>query len=85
LERPQEVQFMVAESFDRSLNAFVHRTPFRPFTVELVSGQRIEVNHPEALVFRAGVAMHISPEGVFTLFDHEGVSRLISEISGASA
>jgi hypothetical protein len=70
---------MIAESFDRSLRALARRSPFQPFAVELMSGGRIEVDHPEALVFRAGVAVYISPEGVPTLFDHHCVSRLIGE------
>lgn len=68
---------MVMESFERSLRAFVRRTPFKPFTVELVSGGRFEVDHPEDLVVRAGVAVYVNAEGVPTLFDHESVSRFI--------
>lgn len=64
---------MLAENFERSLRALTRRVPFQPFTVELTSGGRIEVDHPEALVFRSGVAVHISAEGVPTLFDHHGV------------
>ena len=68
---------MESNSFERSLRAFARRTPFRSFTVELVSGTRVEVDHPEALVFRGGVAVYIAPDGTPTLFDHEGVSQLI--------
>jgi hypothetical protein len=68
---------MRKEAFERSLKAMVKRTPFRPFTVELVSGDRVKVDHPEALVLRAGVAVFVSAAGVPTLFDHEGVSQLI--------
>ena len=50
---------MIAENFDRTLRAFQRRTPFQPFTVELVSGTRIQVDHPEALVFRDGVAVFV--------------------------
>lgn len=68
---------MEAEAFERSLRGFVRRSPFKPFVVEMVSGSRIEVDHPEAVVvFRAGVAVFVNPEGEFTLFDHEGVARL---------
>ena len=69
---------MESNSFERSLRAFARRTPFRSFTVELVSGTRVEVDHPEALVFRGGVAVYIAPDGTPTLFDHEGVSQLIA-------
>jgi hypothetical protein len=67
---------MLPQNFERSLRAFVRRTPFRPFTVELVSGDRFQVDHPEALVFRGGLAVFISLEGVPALFDHESVSQL---------
>jgi len=67
---------MLPQNFERSLRALVRRTPFRSFTVELVSGARIEVDHPEALVFRNGLAVFISAQGVPTLFDHESVSQL---------
>src|SRR3712207_7080491 len=33
---------MEAEAFDRALRAFVRRTPFRPFVVELGSGSRLQ-------------------------------------------
>jgi hypothetical protein len=66
---------MVAENFDHALNAFKRRTPFRPFTVALVNGDRFEVDHPEALVVRDGVAVYVGAGGVPVLFDHEGVSQ----------
>lgn len=68
---------MLAENFERTLRALVRRTPFRPFSVELVSGTRLEVDHPEALVFRGGVAVFVSADGEPTLFDHESVSQLV--------
>jgi hypothetical protein len=70
---------MVRASFDAALRALQRRKPFLPFTVVLISGDRIQVDHPEALVFRDGVAVFIGPGGVPTLFDHEGVSELIGE------
>jgi hypothetical protein len=76
---------MLNQNFERSLRAFVRRTPFRPFTVEFVSGDRIEVDHPEAMVFRSGLAVYISAEGVPTLFDHESVSQLIGTTDQATS
>jgi hypothetical protein len=70
---------MAVDNFVRSLRAFQRRTPFRPFTVELVSGYRFQVDHPEAMVLRDGVAVYIAPGGHPTLFDHEGVSQLFDE------
>jgi hypothetical protein len=68
---------MLPEDFERSLRAFSRRVPFQPFTVELTSGGRIEVDHPEALAFWGGVAVSISSQGVPTPFNHQGVGRAI--------
>lgn len=70
---------MVAENFENALNALRQRKPFRPFTIELVSGNRFEVDFPDALVVREGVAVFIGPGGVPVLFDHESVSQMIGE------
>ncbi|MEX2119704.1 MAG: hypothetical protein WD847_08925 [Pirellulales bacterium] len=70
---------MTADHFDCTLRAFQRRTPFRPFTVELVSGYRFQVDHPEALVLRDGVAVFVARGGIPTLFDHEGVSQVLGE------
>lgn len=70
---------MTDDNFERSLRAFQKRAPFRPFTVELVSGYRFQVDHPEALVLRDGVAVFVARGGVPVLFDHEGVSQVLGE------
>jgi hypothetical protein len=68
--------------FERSLRAFQRRTPFRSFTVALVNGDRFQVDHPEALVLRDGVAVFIAAGGVPTLFDHRSVSQMVGEPLG---
>jgi hypothetical protein len=73
---------MEAENFDQTLGALKGRKPFRPFTVALVDGDRFEVDHPDALVVRDGVAVYIRPGGVPVLFDHEGVSQFIGDLMG---
>ena len=80
----EEQSLIDSNSFDRTLGALARRSPFRSFIVELVSGTRVEVDHPEALVFRGGVAVYIAPNGTPTLSDHEGVSQFIgvTEASG---
>ena len=75
---------MTSENFENSLNALRQRKPYRPFTVELVSGDRFEVDFPDVLVLRDGVAVFIRPGGAPVLFDHEGVSQLISERNTAA-
>ena len=73
---------MQPDNFVRTLSAFKRRSPYRPFTVALVNGDRFEVDHPEALVVRDGVAVFIGPGGVPVLFDHEGVSQVIGDLMG---
>ena len=73
---------MQAENFDHTLAAFRERTPFRPFTVALVNGDRFEVDHPGALVIRDGVAVYVAPGGFPVIFDHEGVSQVIGDLMG---
>jgi hypothetical protein len=68
---------MTTSNFERTLRALQRRKPFHAFTVELVSGDRFQVDHPEALVFRGGVAVYIGRDGTPAIFDHEGVSQLI--------
>jgi hypothetical protein len=71
-----------ADHFDHTLNALKRRTPFRPFTVALVNGDRFEVDHADALVVREGVAVYIGAGGVPVLFDHEGVSQFVGDLMG---
>ena len=54
---------MTVENFDMLLEEFRNAKPYRIFTVELHSGQRFEVDHPEAMVRRRGVAVFLSFAG----------------------
>ena len=75
---------MTRENFQNALTALRQRQPFRPFTVELVSGDRFEVDFPNAVVIRDGIAVFIGPGGMPVLFDHEGVSQFIGEQNTAA-
>jgi hypothetical protein len=71
---------MQAHTFDESLNALKKRSPFRPFTVALANGDRFEVDYPDALLVRDGVAVFVAAGGIPVIFDHEGVSQLIGDL-----
>jgi len=73
---------MERDNFDRTLNAFKRRSPYRPFTVVLVNGDRFEVDFPDALVVRDGMGVYISAGGVPVLFDYEGVSQFVGDLLG---
>ncbi len=76
---------MDRETFTTTIQAFQNRTPFRPFTLALVNGDRYEVDRPNTLSLGDGVAVLIAPDGVPVFFDHEGVNQVIGDLSGRSA
>jgi hypothetical protein len=71
---------MDRETFESTIRTFKHRTPFRPFTVSLVNGERVEVDHPDTLVVRDGVGLFVGPGGVPAVFDYEGVAQVIGDL-----
>lgn len=71
-------------NFDKTLNAFKQRRPFQPFTVALIDGDKFEVDYPDALVVRDGVAVYIGAGGTPVIFDYQGVSQFIGDLLGRS-
>ena len=69
------------ETFDVTIRSFKHRTPFRPFTVSLANGERLVVDHPDALAVRDGVGIFVGPDGVPAVFDHEGVAQVVGDLA----
>lgn len=76
---------MDRETFSNTISAFKHRRPFQPFTVAMVNGDRLEVDHPDALAVRDGMALFAAPGNVPVIFDYEGVSQVIGDLSGRGA
>lgn len=76
---------MNVETFDATVKAYKHLSPFRPFTVATVSGNRFEVDHAEAIIVRDGTAVFVGPGGVPVIFDHEGVSEIIGDLADRSS
>lgn len=54
---------METDSLERILRALNRRRPCVPFLVEFVNGEKTEVDHPEALVVRGGVAVYLVADG----------------------
>lgn len=76
---------MSTENFQKVLLAMMRRRPFKPFTVELNTGVRIEIDHPEATVIREGVAIFIGPGFVPVYFDHDSVTQIIDSPAHAAS
>lgn len=68
---------MTADNFDILLRGLQERKPFRVFTVELHGGERFEVDAPNALVVRDGVAVFVAFGGIPHWFDHDSVNQII--------
>lgn len=62
----------------------LRRRPFKPCTVELNTGVRIEIDHPEATVIREGVAIFIGPGFMPVCFDHDSVTQMIDSPAQAA-
>ena len=69
---------MTADHFDATLEGLMTRQPFKPFTVELNTGQRIEIDHHLAISSRDGFAVFTSPGGTLVFFDHDSVNQIIN-------
>ena len=76
---------MTTEHFQTTIRAFQRRAPFKPYVVELVSGDRVKVDHPEALVLRAGVGVFVDAKGAPAILDHEGVSQIFEASEESTA
>jgi hypothetical protein len=85
LVKTLEGDAMDRDTLDNTIRTFKHRTPFRPFTVAMVNGGRLEVDHPDAIVVREGVGLFVGPGGVPAVFDHEGVSQVIGDLAGQTS
>lgn len=68
---------MTTENFEAFLEAFVSRKPFKVFTVELHNGNRFEVDHPRAILWRDGHAIFAAPGRIPIYFDNEAVVQII--------
>lgn len=72
---------MDRETFDVTITALKHRRPFRPFTVVMDNGDRLEVDYPDGLALREGVAVFVGPGRIPSFFDNQGVTRIIGDLT----
>lgn len=73
---------MTAEHFHATIQAMVSQRPFQPFTIELNTGQRIEIDSPGALLWNeTDAAIFRSPGGPLVVFDHDSVNQIINDLA----
>ena len=68
---------MTAEIFETTIDALMALRPFKPFTIELNTGQRIEIDGPGTLLWKDG-AVFKAPGGPLVIFDYESVNQIIN-------
>ena len=67
---------MTDEQFDAAHRAFRRRRPFVKFSIELSSGARIAVSHPEAVENVGDLYVIRQPDRSASVFAAESVTRL---------
>ena len=68
---------MTLNSFERALRAFTQRKSFRPFLIEFLTGERLEIRHREAVRLSDQLAVYVSPDRTYRLFDYSSVCQLL--------
>jgi hypothetical protein len=68
---------MTRDNFERVWRAFLRKQPFQPFTLELVNGSRLDINHPEVLRQQGDLIVYRSTMGIQSVFECSGVLRFI--------
>ena len=75
---------MSAETFEAAVGPYLSSRPFRPFTLVLNDGTRLEVDHPSGFLHRAGTGGHLDAAGMPTLFRAGDVSEVVGDLGGGS-
>ena len=68
---------MTADALDRAFRIFIHQRPFRSFTLELLSGERLLVAHPEVVMRSRELFIFRGTSGDHRIFAAESVCQLI--------
>ena len=66
---------MTLDRLTAALWAFNHRRPFKSYWIELASGKRMSVSHPETVTLRNKLWEYVNPERGRHLFENESVIR----------
>jgi hypothetical protein len=67
---------MTAEAFEQTLRQFKYRQPFQGFVIEKTSGERVEIDNPDALVFSGGSGGFLSATFALVEFSCEDVRSI---------
>jgi hypothetical protein len=68
---------MTRDEFQVQLRQLRWQEPFQPFTIELLSGERIDVDRPDGLAFSEGFGVFDAGDD-FHEFRSEDVARIVT-------
>jgi hypothetical protein len=71
------IRRMSPDNFKHVYKKLSDRVPFHPITLELRSGSRLEINHPEALTLYQELFVYASSRGVRSVLEYAAVIRFI--------
>jgi hypothetical protein len=80
-----EEHFMTIPEFEDTLRSLMRRRPYFPFEIELVDGERLWIDRPEAVCFDGGAGAFIAEDGSLHFFNSETVRRIGEAHSGVTA
>jgi hypothetical protein len=69
---------MTEENFFEAVRLFCKRKPFRPYFIEFLTGDRLLISHPEAVIRLKKLAILTTTSSQHHLFDGSTVSRVVS-------
>ncbi|MCI0379862.1 MAG: hypothetical protein L0215_19955 [Gemmataceae bacterium] len=75
---------MTDDNIQAALRAFAKRKPFRPYLIEFMSGDRLEIHHPEAAAYRVQIIVYVGPAGERRLFDESSVCQFLDKPAAQS-
>ncbi len=76
---------MTADHFQETITTLMERVPFEMFTIELNTGEKVQIDHAGAISARAGRAVFIAPGGKLHIFDHESVNQVLFNSANTDA
>jgi hypothetical protein len=77
---------MPVPAFEEAVRAHLKRKPFKPFIIELDTGEQWVVGQPEVLSYYTGdSALYLRPDGSFNFVDAANVRQFLELTTTPSA
>jgi hypothetical protein len=68
---------MTTDELEKALRAFCRRRPYRIFLIEMVSGDRVRISHPETVRQEGDLFLYTDPLAKSRVFSASSVCQLL--------